>query len=258
MPEGPLSKIKNFQVFDSSEGLDDFVVKLMMEDFSSSGLVLLPAGGTFEEGIYPKLNDYFSSNSPHPELRLSHLDERVSMDKNHLLGEAIRSSLPALCSSKQEFLFIDKLLFAQKSRGVNLDAIANTLEKFDSSIKSDGGPKSIYGGLGKDPKIAHFAFIGEEGINKTTAHIKLSPSAQLKSEKGDAVEAITIGTDIVSSPNLQNIYVVMKGNGKATSLKAAVEDSKKDSPTTGLGWIIKHHPEKLNILADKPAVSKLI
>lgn len=63
-------------------------------------------------------------------------------------------------------------------------------------------------------------------------------------------EAVTIGTDILEHPNLEKIYVVISGEDKALSLKNAFIDI-----TTGLGYVIAKHSDKLTIFADAKALS---
>ena len=57
---------------------------------------------------------------------------------------------------------------------------------------------------------------------------------------------------IISKLNsIEEIYVVAKGANKAESMKAAFEDN-----TTGLGYVIENHSDKLLIIADEAALSQ--
>ena len=104
----------------------------------------------------------------------------------------------------------------------------------------------IFAGLGPDPGTAHIAFIGEDFINSSTAIVNLSEKAR---ETYNCSTAITIGTDIFRSANLEKIIIVAKGTDKSSSLKAGFQD-----PDTGLGYIIKHHKNKVQIFADQGAL----
>ena len=76
IPESILQKIHNAQ---TSFELDKTVCSLLLEDFSKPGLVILPVGKTYEEGIYSLVNENLIGRDDivHPELYISHLDELV-------------------------------------------------------------------------------------------------------------------------------------------------------------------------------------
>jgi 6-phosphogluconolactonase/glucosamine-6-phosphate isomerase/deaminase len=227
--------------------LEDFVANLLFEEFLQPGLILLPSGNTFEESIYPKVNDFFAETQfqafnvatqetktkeikkqVHPQLKLSHLDELVTENNSKPFAEAIQKKLFNIC--KNNFTEID----------------TKRLEDFDEFLKSNG-PRVIVAGLGQDAQNAHFAFIGEEFINSETCKINLSQEMQAKHH---CQEAVTIGTDILEHPNLEKIYVVISGEDKALSLKNAFADD-----TTGLGYVIAKHSDKLTIFADAKSLS---
>jgi hypothetical protein len=220
----------------------------MIQEFQKPGLILLPVGKTFEDGIYPLVNDYFNferiqsrdlsssqdteilkNHQINPELKLSHLDELIA--GNMIFSDNLKQSLSApikQCGNK--FYPID----------------TNDLTAFDKFIKSEQGPRLILAGLGPDPSTAHVAFIGEDFINTSTTIVNLSSKAQ---ETYDCTTAVTIGTDIFKSPNLEKIIIVAKGPDKSHSLQAGFQD-----PDTGLGHIIKHHKNKIQIFADQGAL----
>ena len=136
-----------------------------------------------------------------------------------------------------------------KQCGNNFYAIdVNNPEGFDRFIKSGSGPRVIFAGLGPDPGTAHIAFIGEDFINSSTAIVNLSQKAK---ETYNCQTAITIGTDIFRSAKLEKIVIVAKGEDKALSLQAGFQD-----PDTGLGYIIKHHKNKIQIFADQGVLKK--
>lgn len=233
------------EIFDSQIKLDNTVVNEMLATFKKPGLVLLSAGRTFEEGIYSKINDYYNCASTkekkdfvHPELIVSHVDERVTEEDQLLFSKSIQNQLPFLSDQfkpiKMNSVFEDDF--------INEDQLQNSIKDFDALIKANGGPKTIYLGLGEDPSIAHIAYIGEEGINPTTQRVSLSKGLR---EKFKIKNAITIGVDIFDSVNLEKIVLVIKGFHKARSLKASFEN-----PNTGFGFLMEHYPEKLHIYAD--------
>ena len=86
------------------------------------------------------------------------------------------------------------------------------------------------------------AFIGEDYINTTTAVVDLSSMAALEH---NCSRAVTMGTDIFTYANLEAIIVVAKGESKTDPLQAAFADA-----DTGLGYLIKHHTDKLKIYTD--------
>ena len=236
--------------FSTTSQLNQAVASMMIDEFQKPGLILLPLGKTFEEGIYPLVNEHFSyerinardlinsqdtviqkSHSIHPELKLSHLDELI--EGNVIFSETLRSTLAEPI----------------KQCGNNFYAIdVNNPEGFDRFIKSGSGPRVIFAGLGPDPGTAHIAFIGEDFINSSTAIVNLSQKAK---ETYNCQTAITIGTDIFRSAKLEKIIIVAKGEDKALSLQAGFQD-----PDTGLGYIIKHHKNKIQIFADQGVLKK--
>jgi hypothetical protein len=239
--------IKDFQ---TTSQLNQAVASMMIDEFQKPGLILLPLGKTFEEGIYPLVNEHFSyerinardlinsqdtviskSHSIHPELKLSHLDELI--EGNVVFSETLRSTLPEpIKQCGNNFYPID----------------INNPEGFDRFIKSGSGPRVIFAGLGPDPGTAHIAFIGEDFINSSTAIVNLSQKAK---ESYNCQTAITIGTDIFRSAKLEKIIIVAKGEDKALSLRAGFQD-----PDTGLGYLIKHHKNKIQIFADHLVLQK--
>ena len=247
-----LNKQSIIKSFFLEKELDDYVINLLYQEFLKPGLILLPSGNTFEQNIYPQLDSIFSSTefqtfNPKAQdtkihqlkkktnsgLMLSHLDELIpdeaSGDK-HRFANAIKFKIPNI-------LFQLKIIFKE------IDI--NDTEGFRQYLKSTG-PRLIFAGLGADPNHSHFAFIGEEFINTETTKITLSEKIQ---EVHNCKEAITIGTDILKLNSLEKIYVVVKGASKAESLKAAFEDD-----TTGLGYVIANHADKLCIITDSKAL----
>lgn len=249
MTSNKQSIIKSFFL---EKELDDYVINLLYEEFSKPGLILLPSGNTFEETIYPELDSLYSSTEfqtfnstnqeaknhnfkkrTHPGLILSHLDELVPNEasgEKHHFAKAIKFKIP-------------NILFQLKNIFKEIDI--NDPEGFSQYLKSTG-PRVIFAGLGADPAHAHFAFIGEDFINTETTKVTLSENVQ---NTHGCKEAVTIGTDILELNSIEKIYVVAKGQAKAESLKAAFEDD-----TTGLGYLIANHSDKLCIIADNKAL----
>lgn len=250
-----LEKQDIIKSFFLEKDLDDYVIELLYNEFLKPGLILLPSGNTFEKNIYPSLDSLFATlefqtfntlgqNTKshelkkliHPELQLSHLDELIpdqASGEKHTFAKAIKRSVPNICSQiKDRFFSID----------------VNNIIQFNNYLKSTG-PRVIFAGLGADAANAHFAFIGEEFINSDTTKITLSPETQ---QQHQCKEAVTIGTDILKINSLEHIYVVAKGESKAESLKAAFMDD-----TTGLGYVIANHANKLTIIADQEALELL-
>lgn len=244
----PSTIIKSFKV---TQSLDEHVATILIKEFQKAGLILLPVGSTFEQGIYPLVNDYFNyeeyelrntenqdslfkdkHHKVDPELVLSHLDELITDEKKNIFSSVLKKSLKNITEQVEErFYSID----------------VSKIEDFDRFIKRGGGPRIIVLGLGGDPEIAHVAFIGEEFINSVTAEVKLS-EAVAKDHKCE--RAVTIGTDIFDLNNLERIILVVKGKSKAEALAAAF-----DNPDTGLGYLIANHANKLEIFADEAALS---
>jgi len=246
----PTTIIKSFKV---TQGLDETVAMELIKEFQKPGLILLPVGSSFEKGIYPQLDEYFSyeeyelrntenqdqvyAEKHHkidPGLLLTHLDELVDENKK-TFSTALTKALPSIVEQAGEnFYSID----------------VDDMQSFDRFIKRGGGPRIIVLGLGADPEIAHVAFIGEDFLNSITAEVKLSAAV---AASHDCQTAITIGTDAFDMNNLERIILVVKGKAKATALAAAFKD-----PDTGLGHLIKHHADKLEIFADEPALSVIV
>ncbi len=233
---------KLIRIFDTHIELDNFLAELLIAEFQKPGLILLPIGSTFEQGIYPQINSFFGVQnkqnfnseklieiSPHPELRISHLDELI-LSPNMSFSDRLYMALPELLSRLGDNFY-----------PIN----PKKLDSYDRWIKSNGGPRLIVLGLGEDPEKAHIAFMGEEYINTSTAIVKLGLTA---SAQHSCVEALSIGSDIFELPKLERIIVVAKGQAKQASLSAAFDD-----PDTGLGYLIKHHSSKLIIYADAAA-----
>ena len=247
MTVDPTSIIKSFK---TTQSLDETVAMELIKEFQKPGLILLPVGSTFEKGIYPIVNEYFSyeeyelrdtknqdlvyaqkHKQVHPELKLSHLDELITEENKTIFSSVIRKSLKSV---------IDQV--AENFYGIDVEDILS----FDRFVSRGGGPRVIVLGLGGDPEIAHVAFIAEEFLNTTTAKVKLS-AAVAKDHRCE--EAITIGTDIFKSGQLKRIILAVKGESKAAALAAAFKD-----PDTGLGYLIKNYPDKLEIFADEAAL----
>lgn len=248
-----MSKLKELagiiKSFDTKLELENYIVLDMIQEFSKPGLVLLPAGRTFETEIYPMLNEHYQKESlgnelnpeaeklvldrtaqVHNELRLTSVDERLTEDPEFLFGESIKKALSNL---------------ADKFTPIN----PQDLEGFDRFIKAKGGPRLIYFGLGSDPSRAHVAYIGEDFVNSTTAIIQLSEAA-IPNPKID--QALTIGTDIFDCENLEAIRVVVIGESKAESLLASFNDA-----DTGLGFLLANHAHKLSLYCDQDSLSLL-
>lgn len=236
-----IEKVHNFS---STQELDRFIATKLIEDFKKPGLVILPSGNSFEQTIYPLVNEHYIFRKENeldleinPELKITHLDELIpdnEEDEIKLFSTAILDSMPELFSNlAEEFLSIKP---AQSF-------------VFDKLIKSNGGARSIYCGLGSDPELAHIAFIGEEYINTTTTVVTLSEAMQ---EVHACSKALTLGTDAFALNNLEEIVVVARGPAKARSLVAGMED-----PDTGLGYLVKNHLDKLSIYTDHEAIKGL-
>ena len=245
----PQSIIKSFLL---PEEVDTYVIELIYEEFMKAGLILLPSGKTFEANIYPKLDSMFSAlkyqtfntelqdtkshetkKSIHPGLKLSHLDELIpgqALSDKHYFAKAITGALPNICSQlEEEFYRID----------------IDKVDAFQTYLRTNN-LRVIFAGLGSDEAYAHFAFIGEEFINTETTEVTLSEKMQ---EAHKVTKAVTIGTDVLAYNSLEKIYVVVKGEAKAKALKVAFEDD-----TTGLGYVIANHSDKLCIIADQAAL----
>lgn len=242
--------------FDSVKQLDEFVASLLIDELQKPGLVLLPVGNTFaasteqSQGIYPMVNDYFtetenrlygSNENPeiykeqkhqvHPELHLSHLDELAGGKTS--FASQLETQLSNVVKQCSSFYKID----------------TEEIEAFDKYIRMAGGPRLIVLGLGADPNTAHVAFMGEEYINSSVERIKLTDA--LAAIHGTD-SAVTIGSDLFRMASVESIIVVAKGRSKAKSLAAAFED-----PDTGLGYLIAHCAEKLQIYTDQDAAFEL-
>jgi len=220
-------KEKVLKVFNSKQELEESVAQELIAEFKKPGFILLPAGKTFEMEIYPMIEEYFSKNPSeiNGDLIVSHLDERITDKKEYLFSEGIKKALPSLSS---KFISIDP----------------QDLGAFDKLLKRNGGPRLIYFGLGSDPSRAHIAYIGEEYINETTAKIKLSES--MRPEPG-ITHALTMGTDLFNSENLEAIRVVVIGLKKRESLQAGFNDV-----NTGLGFLLENHSAKTTLYKDSP------
>lgn len=247
------SIIKSFLL---EQELDDFVVNLLYEEFLKPGLILLPSGNTFEKSIYPRLDALFATvefqtfSAPaqdtksreikkqiNPDLKVSHLDELIADSDSapiESFAKAIKSSLPNITAQLKDKFY---------------DINTQDIDAFNKYLRLNR-PRLIFAGLGLDPQNAHFAFIGEDFLNSEVSKIQLSSSAQASHR---CKEAITIGTDVLKYTSLEKIYVVVKGKEKAASLKAAFEDD-----TTGLGYVIANHSDKLCIITDNEASSELL
>ncbi len=229
--------------------LDKAVAIELIAEFKQPGLILLPAGRTFEEIIYKHVDEYFK-NSPqelNTELRLSQLDELIIPAKSFIELEtnlsaedprfsvSIRRSLSAI-TERIGFFAID----------------TDDLRSYQAEIYRDGGPRRIYMGLGADPNIAHIAFIAEGGyLNSEIAKVPLQGFDVRSSYRyqGKTIrEAVTIGTDLFRDTNAE-LIVVAKGAAKQASLRRACED-----PDTGLGYLIANHSDRLRIIADAAAI----
>ena len=188
----------------------------------------MPTGATFENKIYPLVNQYYEGKTEllHPELYLTHLDELITEDESKLFAKAIESKLSNIVEALGDrFHPITISHAAYKAKDYK-----KTIQEYDRFVRQHQGPRLIYAGLGPDPKRAHIAFIGEEFINTTTEVIKLSREQKSKTS---IEQAITVGTEIFASANLEEVRVVAIGENKTPSLKAGFED-----PDTGLGWLI--------------------
>lgn len=238
------------KAFQSTKELDNFIIDLLIKEFLKPGLILVPVGKTFEDGIYPQINEYFKftenkfydenkeiyktqQHKAHANLYLSHLDELINENKNSF-STRLKESLPDLIKDLGDRFY-----------PIDIDNIDN----FERFIRQTGGPRLIVLGLGPNPDTAHVGFMGEEYINTATTQITLSESA---AKEHKCSQAVTIGADIFQNPSLESIIVVAKGKSKAQSLKAAFADS-----DSGLGYLIYNHLNKLKIYTDHEAI-KLI
>lgn len=237
MSEEILKRITNFS---TRKELEDHLVTELLADIAQPGLLLLPVGATYEEGIYSKLNEelYAKDDLIHPKLVVSHLDELILetsaveedsslIKKPTLFSEILKNSLPNL---------VDKL----GDRFYSIDP--NHPEDFERFIHQRGGARVIYLGLGADPSTAHVAFIGEDYINREISTVEL---AELSSSKLGVRQAVTIGTDVFKTPSLTKIVITIIGEEKTEAFKAAMEN-----PDTGLGYLLSNHLENLHIFCD--------
>lgn len=240
MSEEILKRITNFS---TRKELEDHLVTELLADIAQPGLLLLPVGATYEEGIYSKLNEelYAKDDLIHPKLVVSHLDELILetseleeeeknsslIKKTTLFSEILKNSLPNL---------IDKL--GERFYAIN----TRHPEDFERFIHQRGGARVIYLGLGADPSTAHVAFIGEDYINREISTVEL---AELSSSKLGVKQAVTIGTDVFNTPSLTKIVITIIGEEKTEAFKAAMEN-----PDTGLGYLLNNHLENLHIFCD--------
>jgi 6-phosphogluconolactonase/glucosamine-6-phosphate isomerase/deaminase len=240
LSEEILKRITNFS---TRKELEDHLVTELLADIAQPGLLLLPVGATYEEGIYSKLNEelYAKDDLIHPKLVVSHLDELILetseleeeeknsslIKKTTLFSEILKNSLPNL---------IDKL--GERFYAIN----TRHPEDFERFIHQRGGARVIYLGLGADPSTAHVAFIGEDYINREISTVEL---AELSSSKLGVKQAVTIGTDVFNTPSLTKIVITIIGEEKTEAFKAAMEN-----PDTGLGYLLNNHLENLHIFCD--------
>lgn len=226
---------------DSKAHIEGEAAGKIASEMLGSGLVLLPVGGTFEN-IYPKANKLLKSSLlGDPKIRVAHLDELVNVSEEHRFSTDL----------KRDFDFINKL--EEQGQFIKIDP-GKPAKEFHQKILADGGPRTIVLGVGPDPKTVHVAFMGEKlvdsrpALNETTELVEMGSGVSLHTNK-----AITIGKDIFDSVNLEKIIVVATGSKKAEAIRAAIEDSQNDQPHTGLGYLMKHHPQKLQLLLDTEA-----
>lgn len=232
--------------FHTTADLNKELARLLILEFAKPGLILAPVGSTFEKGIYPLVNKHFQEKLDdierglnretgiNPELKISQVDEIIAPKNFEKFSDKLYKALPSVLKHIQERFF---------------EIDTDDFMPFDRFIKSGGGPRLIFLGIGGDPSRAHVAYIGEEYINSETRVVELSKEEKLKQK---VAKAVTIGTDIFNSVNLESIIVVAKGLDKAEALKAAFEDE-----DTGLGYLIKHHSNKLKIYADAESIALL-
>ncbi len=235
IPESILQKIHNAQ---TSFELDRTICSLLLEDFSKPGLVILPVGKTYEEGIYSLVNESLIGRDDivHPGLHISHLDELVLDEATEIKSFAtnLKEALPELMSKlKNNFYEID----------------IKKPEAYQHFLNIQAGARAIYLGLGADPSTAHVAFIGEEYLNREISEVFLSEAT---SKKLGVEKAVTVGTDIFESSSLERIILTIKGTDKVPSFLAALEDN-----DTGLGYLLENHLAKLEIYSDHEFAQEL-
>ena len=235
--------LKRITDFSTRKELEERLITELLSDIAQAGLLLLPVGATYEEGIYRKLNEelYNKEDLIHPQLFISHLDELI-LEDSELEGEEKNSSLIKNPTLFSEILknslpnLIDKL----GERFYSIDP--NHPEDFERFIHQRGGARVIYLGLGADPSTAHVAFIGEDYINREISRVEL---AELSSNKLGVKQAVTIGTDVFNTSSLAKIVITITGEEKTEAFKAAMEN-----PDTGLGYLLNNHLENLHIFCD--------
>jgi 6-phosphogluconolactonase/glucosamine-6-phosphate isomerase/deaminase len=231
--------LKRITDFSTRKELEERLITELLSDIAQPGLLLLPVGATYEQGIYRKLNEelYSKEDLIHPQLFISHLDELVIetseeessgiIKKPTLFSETLKNSLPNLLGKiKERFYPIN----------------TNHPEDFERFIHQRGGARVIYLGLGADPSTAHVAFIGEDYINREISRVEL---AELSSNKLGVKQAVTIGTDVFNTSSLAKIVITITGEEKTEAFKAAMEN-----PDTGLGYLLNNHLENLHIFCD--------
>ncbi|MCH2226955.1 MAG: hypothetical protein MK033_04200 [Candidatus Caenarcaniphilales bacterium] len=233
VPEEIIQKIHNAQ---TSRELEEMVFSLLVEDISKPGLVILPVGGTYEAGIYPRLNQELLEREDiiHPELYLSHLDELIIEESSNGEKTSIKSFSETLEAS------LSNLCPKLGDRFYKIDT--EDLNSFQHFINIRAGARAIYLGLGENPESAHVAFIGEEYVNREIVEVELTESC---AEKLGVTKAVTVGTDIFSSAGLERIVLTISGAHKVASFMAAIENI-----DTGLGYLLEHHLDKLGIYCD--------
>jgi len=208
------------ETYADSRELDKAVAIELINEFKQPGLILLPAGKTFEQ-IYKHVNDYFKNNPSvlSPELRLSHLDELIVPNTSYIELEANpRPDDPRFSVA------IRRALSAVVERTGFFSVDTADLRSYETELYQGGGPRRIYMGLGADPNIGHVAFIGEGGyLNSDITKVPLQGTDVRSAYRyQDRVirEAVTIGTDLFVQTNAE-LIVVAKGANKQASFRRA-------------------------------------
>ncbi len=247
------------RVFKNEASLNNEVAQKLIRDFREEGLVILPADSTHGNqddkrngDIFIKVDEHFKKNPDelNKDLRITHLDEIMPPDGKPAKGEdffanVIRKDLPSVVTKLEE---------EARFHPINPDKV----EEYNDFLAEDGGPKSIYLGLGKDPKGSHIAYIGERNIIKQKNGVitcgkaeserrsrkEIMAAIEAGASEGDAdpnlLQAFSIGMGAFKHPNLKKICLTAKHDRKAAAVKSAFIDARQASaPKTGLGALIK-------------------
>lgn len=227
---------------------------------STHGTDLNANGGKGRFGnIYAPVRDFFRAEFKKangrrisPDLYLKNLDEldpKSIIDKKRIFPNG---------KPYEPFrdIIVNDLDFPIQQIGARWKPLnPNKPERYILEMPKKRLPSFAFVGLGAGPKGAHVAYFGEDGnIFETTTRIKLGEE---EAQRRNVTHAFSMGAD--SLLKIDHITVTVKESRKMASLIAAFEDAQQPGPPkTGLGWLIRHRSEHINIVADIEAARALI